>query len=123
MHIRPRQWSLCYQGTGLLAWFKEANIELVPRDDNMLANALGKCPATPPPEIEILLIEHPGYSSTYTPIEILQVNNADNWMSPIVRFIQTSALPSDPKEAKGIRALALKYIIIDGILYKRGYPS
>ena len=42
-------------------------------------------------------------------------------MDPIISYIRDEVLPSDKLQARKIRAQASRYIIIDGVLYRRGY--
>ena len=44
-------------------------------------------------------------------------------MDSIVEFLRRGELPGDRKEADKLRALASKYTLRDGVLYKRGYST
>jgi ribonuclease HI len=49
------------------------------------------------------------------------VQEVDSWMSPIVQFLGRGVLPSDPREAKRIKARSSRFAWDNGILYKRGF--
>ena len=45
----------------------------------------------------------------------------DTWMTPILKFIQNGHLPEGVKKARSLRYRAARFVIYDGILYKRGF--
>ena len=42
-------------------------------------------------------------------------------MTPIVRYLKEEWLPEDKTEARKIQIRAARFLIIDDVLYKRGY--
>ncbi|GKC08067.1 reverse transcriptase domain-containing protein [Tanacetum coccineum] len=45
----------------------------------------------------------------------------DNWMTPIMKYLVSGSLPADKKLARKIKVKSLNYRIIEGILYKRSF--
>ena len=42
-------------------------------------------------------------------------------MTPIVVYLKEGRLPEDKNEARKMRIKAVKYVLIDEMLYKRGF--
>ena len=53
--------------------------------------------------------------------EIQQVKGEENWMTPIVIYLKDGRLPEDKDKAKKLRIKATKYVLIDEVLYKKGF--
>ena len=53
--------------------------------------------------------------------EIQQVEGKENWMTPIVIYLKDGRLSEDKDEARRFRIKAAKYVLIDEVLYKRGF--
>ena len=43
------------------------------------------------------------------------------WMTPILEYLRNGTCPSDKSQARKLRLKAARYVVQDGILYKRGY--
>ncbi|GMH02617.1 hypothetical protein Nepgr_004456 [Nepenthes gracilis] len=56
-------------------------------------------------------------------VEVLQVNEDDNWITPYRRYLTDGTLPTNADEAKLIKKTASWYVIIDGRLYRLGYST
>ena len=46
---------------------------------------------------------------------------AETWMTPILKFIQDGQLPESVREAISLRYGAARFVVYDGVLYKRGF--
>ena len=53
--------------------------------------------------------------------EIQQVKGEENWMTPIVIYLKDGRLLEDRDKAKKLRIKATKYVLIDEVLYKKGF--
>ena len=49
------------------------------------------------------------------------IQSRNNWMTPIVAFLQDRHLPQDANEARKIRKKAARFTILNDVLYKRGF--
>ena len=45
----------------------------------------------------------------------------NSWMTPFLYYLRHRILPTDRKEAKSLMFRATNFILIDGVLYKRGF--
>ncbi|XP_074352415.1 uncharacterized protein LOC141691576 [Apium graveolens] len=49
-------------------------------------------------------------------------DNLDHiWMAPILAYIKEGSLPNEKNEARRIKYKAARYVIYDGVLYRRGF--
>ena len=53
--------------------------------------------------------------------EVQQIAGEGNWMTPIVVYLKDGRLPEDKDEARKLRIKVAKYVLIDEVLYKRGF--
>ncbi|XP_075654951.1 uncharacterized protein LOC142625135 [Castanea sativa] len=53
--------------------------------------------------------------------QVLKIKEQEEWMTPIVHYLKEEWLPEDKTEARKIQIRAARFVIIDDILYKRGY--
>ena len=56
-------------------------------------------------------------------LEVQQIGGEENWMTPIVLYLKDERLKEDKDEARKLRIRAAKYVIIDEVLYKRGFSQ
>nr|XP_023876608.1 uncharacterized protein LOC111989033 [Quercus suber] len=54
-------------------------------------------------------------------ISTFAIQNTNNWMTPIISFLQDDHLPQDVEEAKKVRKKATRFMILNDTLYKRGF--
>ena len=53
--------------------------------------------------------------------QILNIKEQDKWMTPIVRYLKEWWRPEDKMDIRKIQLRVARFIIIDDILYRRGY--
>ena len=103
----------------LMTQFDECHIEHIPREDNMKVDALSKYASS---EIE----SYQGtvcYEVLRTPTIniklVAPISQGSFWMDPIRVHLETGWLPVDRMEARRIFVKSLRYVLIDGVLYKK----
>ena len=55
--------------------------------------------------------------------KVQQIEGEKNWMTSIVTYLKDGRLPEERNEAKKLRIKSAKYVIIDEVLYKRGFSQ
>jgi ribonuclease HI len=96
----------------------------VPREENGLADDLsrigsGADSATLVGGCRILVKVFPTVSSTEGVMQIDKVE--PTWAVEIIRYLKTSGLPSTKEEAQKIIRNSARYVLVGGVLYRRGY--
>ena len=54
-------------------------------------------------------------------LEVLQTQNEGNWMTPIISYLKDGSLPEGKDEAKRLRVRSARYVLLNDVLYKRGF--
>ena len=52
-----------------------------------------------------------------------QIKGQGNWMTPIIIYLSNGRLPKERDEAKKLRIRSTKYVLIDVVMYKRGFSQ
>ena len=104
----------------LVKKFKEANFIQIPREENVEADVLAKEASAPEPINEFDDVQ---YVPSIDLPEIQQIEDRENWMTPIISYLKDGKLPEGKDKAKKLRVKAARYILIDEVLYKRGFSQ
>ena len=104
----------------LVKKFKEASFVQLPREENMEADALAKAASAGEAMDEFDKVQ---YMPSIDLPEIQQVGREENWMTSIVIYLRDERLPEDKDEFRKLRIRAVKYVLINKVLYKRGFSQ
>jgi len=55
--------------------------------------------------------------------EVQHIEGEENWMTPIVTYLKDGRLPEGKNEVRKLRIKVAKYVLIDEVLYKRGFSQ
>ena len=55
--------------------------------------------------------------------DVLQAQNKESWMAPIISYLKDGTLPEGKDEARKLRIRSARYILLNDILYKRGFSQ
>ena len=105
----------------IMTQFDESYIEHIPREENMKVDALSKFASS---EIEnydgsvyFQVLKTPSSNrKLIAPIDI-----GGCWIDPIKAHLETGWLPNNALEARKLIGRALRYALIEGILYKKSF--
>ena len=52
-------------------------------------------------------------------VNLIDINNS--WKTPIIKYLEDGTLPTDVVEARKLKIKATRFILMHGILYRRGF--
>lgn len=101
--------------------FEKFQIEKIPREDNIQADALSKLASAAKSESKLVFVEVLDAPS-YEQVEVLAIDiGTASWMTEICNFLQGVGIPGDKYEVDRLRRKASRYTMLDGRLYKRSF--
>ncbi|GJR63960.1 reverse transcriptase domain-containing protein [Tanacetum coccineum] len=103
--------------------FKTFSIENIPREDNQKADVLSKLATIPFNHLtkEILVEVLNERSTEVQEVQTIVEEEGENWMTPIIKYLEEGIVPSDKNEARALRAKIGQYTMESGVLFKKGY--
>ena len=104
----------------LVKKFKEASFIQVPKEEIVEADALAKEVSTDGSVDEFDEVE---YMPSIDLPEIQHIEAKESWMTLIVTYLKDGRLPEERDEVRKLRIRSAKYILIDEVLYKRGFSQ
>ena len=104
----------------LVKKFKEANFVQIPREENVEADVLAKEALATGAMDEFDEIQ---YVPSIDLQEVQQVEGTENWITPIISYLKEGKLPEGKDEAIKLRVRAARYLLINEVLYKRGFSQ
>ena len=102
----------------LVKKFKEATFVQLPREENMEADALKNVASAGGAMDKYDKVQ---YMPNIDLLEVQQIKEGENWMTPIVTYLKDGRLPKGKDETRKLRIKAAKYVLIDEVLYKKGF--
>ena len=102
----------------LIKKFKEANFLQIPREENMEANVLAKAASVDGLVDKLNKVQ---YILSIDLLEVQQIEGEGDWMTPIIAYLRDERLPKERDETRKLRIRSAKYVLIDEVLYKRGF--
>ena len=100
--------------------FQEADFVQIPREKNVEANTLAKEASANEAMDEFDEIQ---YIPSIDILEVQQVESRGNWMTPIVSYLKDRQLLEEKDEARKLRVRSTRYVLMDEVLYKRGFSQ
>ena len=104
----------------LVKKFKEVDFFQIPKEENMEANTLAKEASTSEVVDEFNEIQ---YLPSIDFPEVHQIEGKENWMTPIISYLKDGTLPEGKDEARKLRVKSARYILMNEVLYKRGFSQ
>ena len=104
----------------LVKKFKEANFVQIPREENVEADVLAKEASATEPMNEFDEVQ---YVPSIDLPEVQQIEDRENWMTPIISYLKDGKLPEGKDKTRKFRVRAARYVLIDEVLYKRGFSQ
>ena len=104
----------------LVKKFKETNFIQIPREENVEADVLVKEASASEPINEFDDVQ---YVPSIDLLKVQQIEDRENWMTPIISYLKDGKLPEGKDEARKLRVKAARYVLINEVLYKRGFSQ
>ncbi|XP_060972375.1 uncharacterized protein LOC133038292 [Cannabis sativa] len=105
--------------------FTKFTINQVPRLENNHADALANLGSSIQIKdgvtIPVVIMQWP---ATWKPNEdVKSLNEQDNWMKPIMQYLEDGTLPHDKNESRKLRAKAARFTLYNRKLYRRSFSG
>ena len=104
----------------LMKRFEKAEFIQIPREENVEANTIAKEASANESMDESDEIQ---YMPSIDIPEVQQVENRENWMTPIISYLKDGQLPEEKDEARKLRVRSARYVLLNEVLYKRGFSQ
>ncbi|XP_048492977.1 uncharacterized protein LOC104903462 [Beta vulgaris subsp. vulgaris] len=96
-------------------------LDQVPKSENHQANALAKLASSVEGDVPRTVFWEVKPAKSIDQKEVLFLSRENVWMSPIIEYKKTGRLPTDPLEAKYVKAKDKWFELWDGTLYKKAF--
>ena len=104
----------------LIKKFSEAHFVQIPREENMEVDTLAKEASVSELMDEFDEIQ---YMPRIDLPEVQWIGGDENWMTPIVGYLKKGKLLQGKDETRKLRIKSVKYVLMDEVLYKRGFSQ
>ncbi|XP_050243637.1 uncharacterized protein LOC126692173 [Quercus robur] len=104
----------------LVRRFENADFIQIPREENVEADTIAK-EASADESLE--KSDEVQYMPSIDVPEVQQVENRENWMTPIISYLKDGRLPEETDEARKVRVRSARYVLMNEVLYKRGFSQ
>ena len=102
----------------LVKKFKEVDFVQIQKEKNVEVDTLAKEASANEAMDESDEIQ---YMPSIDLLEMLQIEGEENWMTPIISYLKDGRLLEGNDEARKLRVKSTRYILMDEVLYKRGF--
>ncbi|KAL0313566.1 UNVERIFIED_CONTAM: hypothetical protein Sradi_5755900 [Sesamum radiatum] len=101
--------------------FRSFQLQQIPREENVKADSLSKLASVLEDwKTRWITVQH--LPQPRIPLDIQPISsNANNWRTPIIRWIDEGHLPGDRWEATKIKTRAIRFLMQGGMLYKKSF--
>ncbi|GJV58510.1 reverse transcriptase domain-containing protein [Tanacetum coccineum] len=99
------------------------SIENIPRENNQKADVLSKLATVLFNHLtkEILVEVLNERSTEVQEVQTIVEEEGENWMTPIIKYLEEGIVPSNKNEARALRAKIGQYTMESGVLFKKRY--
>ena len=104
-----------------MALFEECLVEYVPREENTKADALSQFASSDDEvcsgSVYYQVLRTPSIEAKL----VAPIDTGATWMDEIKLYLQSGHLPPNADEARKLQVRALKYVLIEGVLYRKSF--
>ena len=102
----------------IMCWFDEVILVQILLDQNTEVDILAKLASFEEAINQQIKVK---YSPSHTEEEMNPIDVNNSWMTPITKYLEEGTLPTNLVEARKLKVRSARFILIQGILYKRGF--
>uniref|UniRef100_A0A2N9EFD4 Reverse transcriptase domain-containing protein n=1 Tax=Fagus sylvatica TaxID=28930 RepID=A0A2N9EFD4_FAGSY len=103
---------------GIMTDFNEVIIIQIPREQNIEADTLAELASSKEPTDQRINVQ---YSPSHKREEMNPIDISDSWMTSIAKYLEDGTLPTNVVEVRKLKVRATRFILVQGILYRRGF--
>ena len=100
--------------------FKSAKFQQIPREENMKADSLAKTASTDGIINEQVRIQ---YIPSIDVPEVQQIDGEANQTTPIISYLKDGVFLKEKEEEWKLRVRVAKFVLMDKVLFKRGFSQ
>jgi ribonuclease HI len=100
-----------------ISQFQEVKLSRIPREQNAEADQLARSASLSISDDNIKIIKQSSLQAT----EVNPVHTEISWMTPIILYLQGGTLLDNRHDARRLKVHASRFLMLQGILYKRGF--
>ena len=97
-----------------------AKLQQIPKEENIEADSLAKTAFVDSNINEQVRVQ---YIPSIDVPKVQQIDGKANWTTPIISYLKDDILPEEKEEAQKLRIRVDKFILMDEVLYKRGFSQ
>nr|XP_023897498.1 uncharacterized protein LOC112009397 [Quercus suber] len=105
----------------LIQEFEKVEFVRISRSQNMAADEVSKLASSEETEPRADLMIEIQRNPSIEEVSTLTVEGTNNWMTPIISFLQNGHLPQNANEARKIKKRSARFTILNDALYKRDF--
>ena len=104
----------------MIGKFEAVEVIQIPKEQNSRADILARMAVVTDPKMpNSIPLEVKTSPTIEQNLEVMRIEQKCSWMDSIISYIRDGVLPPDKLRVRKIRAKALRYTMIDGVLYRR----
>ena len=100
--------------------FDKVTLVQVPPEQNTEVDALAKLASSEEATNQQIEVQ---YSPSHMGGEMNPIDVSNSWMTPITKYLEEGTRPTDPVEARKLKVRSTRFVLIQGVLYKRGFST
>jgi ribonuclease HI len=100
-----------------MSQFREVRLSRIPLEQNTEADQLAKSASSPTSDDQIKTVKQSSLQAT----KVNPVHTEISWMTQIISYLQGGILPDDRHEARRLKVRASRFLMLQGILYKKSF--
>jgi hypothetical protein len=100
----------------------------IPWEENVEADALSKMGSSTGPDVktstnEVVVQTEPTINKKLEMMEVEERSTDLEWATDVVQYLRHGSLPEDKSLSRKVKMHSARYVLIGGILYRRGYTE